>query len=221
MFPVFNPGPGLTRDSPDRRSFPFVNLLMQGWFDLSTLDKLTDPSSEDVPGLNASSNALQALIAQNALDLDPKRIVVGGFSQGCAVGLLAGLTKGDEGREREVERNVAGVVGSSPPPSPCFAWADPLLSFDTALSGWLPLRTTVKEHLHARATDLPVFWGHGRSDQVVAYDCPSPVLPSPSFPSPPSQNQLTPFNLAVGRRKTLNRIPRLRARTGKGRRLAR
>lgn len=116
MFPVFNPGPGLTRDSPDRRSFPFVNLLMQGWFDLSTLDKLTDPSSEDVPGLNASSNALQALIAQNALDLDPKRIVVGGFSQGCAVGLLAGLTKGHEGRERDMERNVAGVVGSSPPP---------------------------------------------------------------------------------------------------------
>lgn len=30
--------------------------------------------------------------------------------------MLAGLTKGDEGREREVERNVAGVVGSSPPP---------------------------------------------------------------------------------------------------------
>lgn len=112
-------------------------------------------------------------------------------------------------------------VRPTPPLSPCSAWVDPLLSRDTALSGWLPLRTTVKEHLHARATDLPVFWGHGRSDQVVAYDCPSPFLPPPSFPSPPSQNQLTPFNLVVGRRQTLNRIPCLRARTGKGRRLAR
>ena len=61
----------------------------------------------------ASANAIQALVAQHSLDLDPKRVVIGGFSQGCAVALLAGLTKGTEGREKEVERNLAGVVGQS------------------------------------------------------------------------------------------------------------
>lgn len=88
---------------------------LQGWFDLASLDKLTDPAHEDRKGLVASANAIQALVAQHSLDLDPKRVVIGGFSQGCAIALLAGLTKGTDGREKEIERNLAGVVGSFRP----------------------------------------------------------------------------------------------------------
>ena len=65
------------------------------------------------------------------------RIVLGGFSQGCAVTLGAGLRYG---------QRLAGLVG---------------------LSGYLPLaETTAAERRDANAL-TPMFLAHGRSDGVV------------------------------------------------------
>lgn len=86
---------------------------MPGWFDLSSLDKLGDVASEDAVGLWNSTDAIQTLISREGLSVDDKRVVVGGFSQGCVVSLLAGLTKGTQGKEREVERALGGVIGQS------------------------------------------------------------------------------------------------------------
>ncbi|KAL7414352.1 putative acyl-protein thioesterase-1 [Mrakia frigida] len=121
---------------------------MPAWFDLSSLEKLTDAASEDVAGLTSSASAIQSIVLQSSLDLSPGRTVVGGFSQGCAVGLLAGLTKpeNDTQRGKEIAKAVGGVV---------------------ALSGWLPLRTSIEGRLHDGAKNLPIFWGHGKADQVV------------------------------------------------------
>ncbi|CDZ96223.1 Lysophospholipase [Phaffia rhodozyma] len=121
---------------------------MPGWFDLSSLEKLGDPREEDEKGLVDSADAIQAIISREGLAVGDNRIVVGGFSQGCVVSILAGLTKGTQGKEKEVQRALAGVVG---------------------LSGWLPLRDTLKERFHAEAKNLPIFWGHGTADQVVGY----------------------------------------------------
>lgn len=55
---------------------------MPAWFDLSSLEKLTDAASEDVAGLTSSAEAIQSIVLQSSLDLAPGRTVVGGFSQG-------------------------------------------------------------------------------------------------------------------------------------------
>ena len=66
-----------------------------------------------------------------------RRIVLAGFSQGCAVTLGAGL--------RHPER-LAGLAG---------------------LSGYVPLADTTAAERHAANRDTPVFLAHGRSDGVV------------------------------------------------------
>ena len=67
-------------------------------------------------------------------------IVLAGFSQGCAMTLLAGL--------RHPQR-LAGLVG---------------------LSGYLPLLATTAVERHAANADVPVFIGHGEQDDVVVLD---------------------------------------------------
>ena len=67
------------------------------------------------------------------------RIVVGGFSQGCVMGLLTALT---------AEYKFAGVV---------------------ALSGYLPLHNKLMSMVSDANRKTPIFWGHGDVDQVVRY----------------------------------------------------
>lgn len=139
-------------NAPERPISLAYGQKMPAWFDLSSLEKLTDAASEDIPGLNTSAAAIQALVLQHSVDLPAHRTVVGGFSQGSAMALLAGLTgpENDAAKGREIEQAVGGVV---------------------ALSGWLPMRTTVEARFHKGATKLPVFWGHGKADQVVNWQC--------------------------------------------------
>jgi phospholipase/carboxylesterase len=66
-----------------------------------------------------------------------ERIVLAGFSQGCAMALLTGL--------RHAER-LGGIVG---------------------LSGYLPLAATTAAERHAANTSTPVFLAHGKMDPVV------------------------------------------------------
>lgn len=82
-----------------------LGMRMPGWFDLSTLDKLTDSRHDDEKGLLTSVAAIDALV-QAELDagIPENKIIVGGFSQGGAVAMLYGLTSG---------RKLAGVAALS------------------------------------------------------------------------------------------------------------
>jgi len=84
---------------------------------------------------------VSALIdAERARGIAAERIVLAGFSQGCAMTLLSGL--------RYPER-LAGLVG---------------------LSGYLPLASTLAAERHAANNGVPIFLAHGRYDQVIAFE---------------------------------------------------
>lgn len=108
---------------------------MPAWYDISNAD-LT--KREDEGGLRASQTALEVLLArEKARGIAANRIVVAGFSQGCAMALMTGLRHADR---------LAGIVG---------------------LSGYLPLADTTAAERHAANAQTPIFMGHGQQDNVV------------------------------------------------------
>ena len=110
-------------------------MAMRAWYDILGADI---PRREDEPGLRASQTEVAALIEREiARGIPAARIVLMGFSQGCAMALLTGLRC----RER-----LAGLVG---------------------LSGYLPLAATTAAERSAASQGLPVFLAHGRLDPVI------------------------------------------------------
>jgi phospholipase/carboxylesterase len=109
--------------------------VMRAWYDIlgSEIDK-----REDEPGLRASLALVEGLIArEKARGVPASRIVLMGFSQGCAMTLLTGLRHSE---------HLAGLVG---------------------LSGYLPLAATLAAERHAANADTPIFLAHGRQDPVI------------------------------------------------------
>jgi phospholipase/carboxylesterase len=113
-------------------------MVMRAWYDILSLGTTPGDRREDEAGLRASQADVQALIAREvARGVAPSRIVLMGFSQGCAMTLMTGL--------RHPER-LAGLVG---------------------LSGYLPLAGTTAAERHAANVATPVFLAHGRFDPVI------------------------------------------------------
>lgn len=109
--------------------------VMRSWYDILGTELVR---REDEAGLRASQAAVAALIdAERARGVPAERIVLMGFSQGCAMTLMTGL--------RYPER-LAGLVG---------------------LSGYLPLAALTAAERHAANADVPIFMAHGRQDPVV------------------------------------------------------
>jgi phospholipase/carboxylesterase len=108
---------------------------MRAWYDILGTDLAR---REDEAGLRQSLMAVEELLArEKERGIAADRIVLAGFSQGCAMALLTGL--------RHKER-LAGIA---------------------ALSGYLPLAaTTAAERSDANAL-TPIFMGHGLQDSVV------------------------------------------------------
>jgi phospholipase/carboxylesterase len=108
---------------------------MRAWYDIVGVDI---DRREDEAGLRESMRDVHALIdRERARGVPVDRIVLAGFSQGCALTLLAGL--------RYPER-LAGLAG---------------------LSGYLPLAGTTASERHAANEGVPIFLAHGRSDPMV------------------------------------------------------
>ena len=108
---------------------------MPAWYDIAVADFGV---REDDAGLRRSRDAIEALIAhEKSRGIAADRVVIAGFSQGCAMALMTGL--------RHAEK-LAGIVG---------------------LSGYLPLATTTAAERHGANHDTPVFMGHGTRDGVV------------------------------------------------------
>jgi len=137
-------------------------MAMPGWFDLSSLDDLTDSKYDDEQGLLKSVDAVDRLVqAEIDAGIPENKIVVGGFSQGGAIAMLYGLTKG---------RNLAGMVGLS-------TWVvlnHKIEEVSTLMNSISPELTS--QMTKSSAKDVPVFWGHGKADPVVQYECESSVL---------------------------------------------
>jgi phospholipase/carboxylesterase len=109
--------------------------VMRAWYDILGTD-LTH--REDEAGLRKSQVLVEELIArEKARGIPSSRIVLAGFSQGCAMTLQTGL--------RHPEK-LAGLLG---------------------LSGYLPIYTKLPAERHSANHDTPIFLAHGRSDPIV------------------------------------------------------
>jgi len=109
--------------------------VMRAWYDIIGADL---SRREDEKGLRASQAMVEQLIAQEkARGIPAERIVLAGFSQGCAMTIQTGL--------RHPEK-LAGLL---------------------CLSGYVPLHTTIAEERHASNQATPIFMAHGRGDQVI------------------------------------------------------
>jgi phospholipase/carboxylesterase len=110
--------------------------VMPAWYDILALG---GPAREDEAGLRQSQRIVESLIAREVeRGVAPSRIVVGGFSQGCAMALLTGLRHRDR---------LAGIVG---------------------LSGYLPLADQTAAERCPANQDTPIFLAHGRFDPMIA-----------------------------------------------------
>ena len=109
--------------------------VMRAWYDIRNADLA---QREDEAGLRASRERIDALIAREIeRGIPGERIVLMGFSQGCAMTLLTGL--------RQPHR-LAGLIG---------------------LSGYLPLADTTAAERNPANQDTPIFLAHGTADPVV------------------------------------------------------
>jgi phospholipase/carboxylesterase len=109
---------------------------MRAWYDILSADLVR---REDEAGLRESMAAVSRLIDREvARGVPANRIVLAGFSQGCAITLGAGLRHA---------HTLAGLAG---------------------LSGYLPLSETTAAERHSANALTPVFMAHGRNDGVVS-----------------------------------------------------
>ncbi|NOZ10271.1 MAG: carboxylesterase [Gammaproteobacteria bacterium] len=111
--------------------------VMRAWYDIVGLDA---SSAEDKVGITQSQQYIDKLI-QCEIDqgIASQRIIVGGFSQGGALGLYAGL---------RFDQALAGIL---------------------ALSCYLPLASELSVQISDANRGTPVFFAHGRQDPVVDF----------------------------------------------------
>ena len=110
-------------------------MSMRAWYDIvgTEIDR-----REDERGLRTSQAMVETLIEREIeRGTEAARIVLMGFSQGCAMTLMAGLRFG---------QRLAGLVG---------------------LSGYLPLAAVTEAERHSANRDTPIFLAHGSADQVI------------------------------------------------------
>lgn len=114
---------------------------MPGWYDIPSFPADISQKVDDEPGIRRTQSTVQALIQAETEDkgIPSNRIVLGGFSQGGAVSLVAGLT-----------------------------YPHPLAAI-FVLSGYLPLADSLRNWIPADAPnqDTPIFMAHGEADPLL------------------------------------------------------
>jgi phospholipase/carboxylesterase len=132
---------------PVRFIFPHAPVLpvtinggyrMRAWYDIIGFDA---GAPQDEAGLRRSMGMVQALIKrENERGIPSARIVLAGFSQGCAMSLLTGVRH---------DQRLAGIAG---------------------LSGYLPLADRTAAERSAANQSTPIFLAHGAHDEVVSLE---------------------------------------------------
>ncbi len=113
-------------------------MAMRSWYDILTPNLV---KREDETGIRASEEAIHALIArENMRGIPSSRIVLAGFSQGCAMTLHTGI---------RFKEKLAGLMG---------------------LSGYLPLIDLAAQERHSANAATPIFLAHGTHDPVVTLE---------------------------------------------------
>lgn len=110
--------------------------VMPAWYDIvgTQLER-----REDEAGIRLSAIAIEALIAREVQrGIRPERIVLAGFSQGCAMVLHTGLRHGQK---------LAGIM---------------------ALSGYLPLADKLATERAPANQNTPIYQAHGNVDPMIA-----------------------------------------------------
>lgn len=111
--------------------------VMRAWYDILGTDIV---QGQDEAGLRRSQTMVEQLIArEKARGIPAEKIVLAGFSQGCAMTLQTGL--------RHPEK-LAGLL---------------------CLSGYLPIYEKVPAERHAANKDTPIFMAHGQQDPIVPF----------------------------------------------------
>jgi len=112
--------------------------VMRAWYDIAGTPQAR---IEDEAGLRASQALIEALISREVeRGVPASRIVLMGFSQGCAMTLMTGLRHADR---------LAGLAG---------------------LSGYLPLAAQTAGERSAANADVPILLAHGRDDPMIGID---------------------------------------------------
>lgn len=137
---------GLPRDHGIKFVFPHAAVrpvtinngyAMRAWYDITGISR-TGP--QDTPGIRESAQRIAGILdAETASGIASTRLVLAGFSQGCAMALHTGL---------RFHQPLAGIIG---------------------LSGYLPVETTVASEAHAENLKTPILLIHGSMDPVVPY----------------------------------------------------
>jgi phospholipase/carboxylesterase len=109
-------------------------MRMRAWYDILQLGG----GAEDEAGIRASQALLEKLIdAEKAKGIEPRKIVIAGFSQGGAIALQTAL---------RYPAPLAGVL---------------------ALSTYLPLPGKLKEEMKEANHKTPIFMAHGSYDDII------------------------------------------------------
>ncbi|HCY61481.1 MAG TPA: carboxylesterase [Oxalobacteraceae bacterium] len=110
--------------------------VMRSWYDILLGEDLT--RREDEAGLRRSQQSIEQLIAmEKARGVPANRILLAGFSQGCAMTLQTGLRHPEP---------LGGLL---------------------CLSGYLTLADTVAAERHPANQATPIFMAHGSGDPVI------------------------------------------------------
>lgn len=133
--------PGIRFIFPHAPTMPVTingGYVMRAWYDILGTDLA---KREDEAGLRKSQAAIEALIAQEkSRGIAADRIILAGFSQGCAMTLQTGL--------RHPEK-LAGLL---------------------CLSGYVPINATLAAERNAANQNTPIFMAHGRGDPIIPID---------------------------------------------------
>ena len=132
--------PGIRFVFPSAGAIPVTvnnGYVMRAWYDITGADLVR---REDEAGLRASQVQIEALIArEKSRGIPASRIILAGFSQGCAMALQTGV------RHPET---LAGLM---------------------CLSGYLPLAARLADERTPQSLATPIFMAHGRQDGVVPF----------------------------------------------------
>ncbi|MGV3569804.1 MAG: alpha/beta hydrolase [Ramlibacter sp.] len=110
---------------------------MRAWYDILGTES---QGVQDEAGLRRSQAVVEALLQrEEERGIASDRIVLAGFSQGCAMALMTGLRHA---------RPLAGIVG---------------------LSGYLPLAQQVEAERSQANQATPIFLAHGWQDEVIEF----------------------------------------------------
>ena len=130
--------PGIRFVFPNADTMPVTingGYVMRAWYDIVNTDL---GRQEDEAGLRASQVKVEALIArEKARGIPAERIIVAGFSQGCAMTLQTGM------RQKE---KLAGMM---------------------CLSGYVPIAAKAAAEHTPESLATPIFMVHGRMDPVI------------------------------------------------------